>query len=196
MEQKTAGTWGIRFLFWIRSFFIVSLFATLGTFPIVMYYFNLVSLIGLLANLVIIPLIGFIVVPLGLISVLFYALNIPLADVCIHLSLTILQQAVYLIQWMSNFPYAAIQTFTPTIFEMIGYYLLIAVPLLRKEKQISLKTIRIAVSIIVFAGLIDFGYWIHHRFWHKDLRITVLDVGQGNSNSTALPCPTSRTVLA
>lgn len=187
MEQKTAGTWGIRFLFWIRSFFIVSLFATLGTFPIVMYYFNLVSLIGLLANLVIIPLIGFIVVPLGLISVFFYSLNIPLADVCIHLSLTILQQAVYLIQWMSNFPYAAIQTFTPTIFEMIGYYLLIAVLLLRREKQISLKTIRIAVSIIVFAGLIDFGYWIHHRFWHKDLRITVVDVGQGSAVLLELP---------
>ena len=187
MEQKTAGAWGIKFLFWIRSFFMVSLFATLGTFPFVMYYFNLVSLIGLLANLVIIPLIGFIVVPLGLISVLFYSLNIPLADVCIHLSLTILQQAVYLIQWMSNFPYAAIQTFTPTIFEMTGYYLLIVVLLLRREKHISHKTIRIAVSIIVFTGLIDFGYWIHHRFWHKDLRITVIDVGQGSAVLLELP---------
>ncbi|HIJ55197.1 MAG TPA: DNA internalization-related competence protein ComEC/Rec2 [Deltaproteobacteria bacterium] len=187
MEQKTAGTSGIRFLFRIRSFFLASLFATLGTFPFVMYYFNQVSLIGLLANLVIIPIIGFIVVPLGLISVLLYSLGIPLADGCIHLSLTILQQAVYLVQWMSNFPYAAIQTFTPTTFEMIGYYLLILVLLLKREKQISLKTVRIAVSIIVFAGLTDFGYWVHHRFWHKDLVITAIDVGQGSAVLLELP---------
>ena len=186
-EQGTTHAKGIRFLFWIRSFFFASLFATLGTFPFVMYYFNQVSLIGLLANLVAIPIIGFMVVPIGLISVFFYSLNIPLADGCIHISLAILEQAIHLIQWMSSFPYAAIQTFTPTLYEMVGFYCLIVVLISRREKRISSKTVKIAISIILSAGIIDFGYWIHHRFWHKDLRVTIIDVGQGSAALLEFP---------
>jgi competence protein ComEC len=120
-------------------------------------------------------------------SVLLYAFTIPLAGICIRLSLAILQQAVHLIQWMSDFPYAAVQTFTPSIFEMIGYYTLLLALLLWKKQLISLKTVRILTSAIIFIGFIDSGYWIHHRLWHKDLRVTVFDVGQGCAVLLELP---------
>jgi competence protein ComEC len=58
----------------LSGFFFASLFAILGSLPLVMYYFNQASLVGLAANFILVPLIGFIVVPLGLISALFFHL--------------------------------------------------------------------------------------------------------------------------
>ncbi|MDY6830395.1 MAG: hypothetical protein SWC96_00895 [Thermodesulfobacteriota bacterium] len=35
--------------------------------------------------------------------------------------------------------------------------------------------------------MIDAGWWVCHRFLHKDLRVTILDVGQGNAAVPELP---------
>jgi competence protein ComEC len=51
------------------TFFWVSIFAIGGTAPLVMLYFNQISIVGILANFVIVPCIGFIVIPLGLIAI-------------------------------------------------------------------------------------------------------------------------------
>ncbi|MBW2264808.1 MAG: ComEC/Rec2 family competence protein, partial [Deltaproteobacteria bacterium] len=47
-------------------FMLVSAAAILGTLPITLYYFNQTSLIGVITNCIMVPLVGFIVVPLGL----------------------------------------------------------------------------------------------------------------------------------
>ena len=36
-------------------------------------------------------------------------------------------------------------------------------------------------------GAADVGYWMHQRFWRNDLRVTVLDVGQGSAVLVELP---------
>jgi competence protein ComEC len=41
------------------------------------------------------------------------------------------------------------------------------------------------VVILALAG--DAGYWLYQRFWHDDLRVTYLDVGQGNAALLELP---------
>jgi len=46
----------------------VSLAATIATAPLVAYYFNRLSLWGILSNMIIVPFAGFLVVPLGLLS--------------------------------------------------------------------------------------------------------------------------------
>jgi hypothetical protein len=46
----------------------VPLFATVGTGPLIAHYFGHLSLAGFISNPVIVPLVGFIVVPLGLIT--------------------------------------------------------------------------------------------------------------------------------
>ena len=51
------------------SFFFVSFFAIGGTLPLAMFYFNQISLVGIFANFLIVPLVGFMVVPLGLVWV-------------------------------------------------------------------------------------------------------------------------------
>jgi competence protein ComEC len=47
-------------------------------------------------------------------------------------------------------------------------------------------------SAIVGLGVIlvlvaDAGYWVSQRYWNADLRVTYLDVGQGNAALIELP---------
>lgn len=39
--------------------------------------------------------------------------------------------------------------------------------------------------LLVIAG--DAFYWLHQRYWHRDLRISILDVGHGNASLVEFP---------
>lgn len=196
-------------------FFLVSLFAILGTLPIVALYFNRVSFMGLLANFFIIPLIGFIAVPLGLLSVFLYPLSIYVASVFISASAAVLSLAIDIILFFAGLPFASVKTVTPTYFEICLYYILgwavlnlkSALPVTNSflhDKKAHNKTKNVgrrlwrraaprqkvaacAILIVVLAGGVNSCYWLHYRFWHNDLRITIIDVGQGSSALLELP---------
>ncbi len=107
------------------TFFLVSFFAILGTLPLVMYYFNQVSLIGLFANFIIIPLIGFIAVPLGLLAVFIYPVNAEIASWFIKGSTAVLIPAIKLVRLFADLKFSAVKTFTPSFFEIGCYYILL-----------------------------------------------------------------------
>ena len=200
----------------VYLFLLTSLFAILGTLPLLMLYFNQVSFVGLLANLLIIPVIGFIVVPLGLFSVLLYPATIQGAAWCITANSELLAKALDIVIWFSNLPFASIKTVTPTYFEICCYYVLGWAVLyligsyyenagkknklpgetdlinnkkeLKKQSTASRKRKVLAVIIVVIiAGTADTCYWLYHRFRHDDLRVTVIDVGQGSSALLEMP---------
>ncbi len=167
----------------IISFLMVSLFAILGTLPLVMLYFNQISLIGLSANLVLVPLIGFLAVPAGLASVFIFPLSMQCAMWGIQASAWILKFSLKVIYFISGLPFAAVKTVTPTPFEICCYYMLLWAVLNIKRKPVA----RI-VAVVVFVLCIgDAVFWMHHRYWHKDLRVTVIDVGQGTACLMELP---------
>ena len=78
-------------------FFMTSFFAVIGTLPLVMYYFNQVSLVGLPANVIFIPLIGFVVVPLGIMAVFLYPLTVSGALVCLKAGSAVLEYVIKII---------------------------------------------------------------------------------------------------
>jgi competence protein ComEC len=67
---------------------------------------------------------------------------------------------------------------------------------LRKGGALAAPGARAAVALLVFclaAGCADAGYWLYQRFWYRELRMTLLDVGQGSA--ALLELPGGRTVL-
>jgi len=197
-------------------FLLTSLFAILGTLPLLMLYFNQVSFVGLLANFFVVPIIGFIVVPLGLFSVLLYPASVYGAEWCINANSELLTKALDIVIWFSNLPFASIKTVTPTYFEICCYYVLGWAVLnligikhentgekdkfpggthqlynkveLKEQSAASRKKKALAVVIIVIiACAADTCYWCYNRFWHDDLRITIIDVGQGSSALVEMP---------
>ena len=107
-----------------RLFLMVSLFAILGTLPLVMYFFNQIPLIGLLSNCLLVPLIGFLVVPLGLFSVLLLPLWSYGAALFIQVDLMVLQVGISITKWLSCLPFSAMKTITPNLLEICCYYVL------------------------------------------------------------------------
>ena len=198
-------------------FLLVSAFAILGTLPIVMFYFNQVSTVGLFANLLLIPLVGFCVVPLGLVSVFVFPLSTALASGCLDVGAFFLTQALFLVDLFAGLPFAAFKTITPTPVEITCFYVAAAslemwlhlnrqagpaagslpapggpVPgnVFQRFYQHFFSPRRLALVIVamtVIVSGIDAAYWCYKRFWHSDFRVTAIDVGQGTATLLELP---------
>jgi competence protein ComEC len=102
----------------------VSLIATWGTLPLGMYYFNIVSLIGLPANCVAVPLMGYLVVVAGLIGTLFAPLSVAAAVACYQISGFVLSKTIAFLEILAGLPFAAVRTITPSELELTLFYLL------------------------------------------------------------------------
>ncbi|OQY03835.1 MAG: hypothetical protein B6I22_10700 [Desulfobacteraceae bacterium 4572_123] len=156
------------------SFFLVSFFAIIGTLPLVMLYFNQVSLIGIFANFLIVPIIGFIVVPTGLFSVFLYPVWGEAASWFLYISGVALSKAVGLVNLLSDLPFAAVKTVTPSYFEICCYYIMMwaLLNLKRRMPEISeteksnftRKAARVLAVVVVLAFVGDICYWLNVRF--------------------------------
>jgi competence protein ComEC len=200
----------------LTAFFGVSLAATWGTLPLGMYYFNNVTFIGLLANCIAIPLMGYLVVAIGLAGTLLGGVSAPAALACYQVSGFLLSQSIALMEWMAQFPYAAIRTVSPSSVEMALFYLLswagfylatdrrlpapaagagsgasVCLPRFCVEAFRRASPMRRAAWAVLVCGILgagaDAGYWIHQRFGRRDLRVTMIDVGQGSAVLVEMP---------
>ena len=189
-------------------FFMASFFAIIGTLPLVMFYFNQISLVGLCANFIIVPLIGFVVVPLGLLSVFIYPLTVSGSLVFLKAGAFVLAQALGIVNFVAALPFAAVKTVTPTYFEVCCFYVLFWAVLnlkrIRPEASAGqnnvqsiehrasgqvfmYKSAALVAMLVILAFSADACYWLYNRFWHDDLRITIIDVGHGNAALLELP---------
>ncbi|MBN1843640.1 MAG: DNA internalization-related competence protein ComEC/Rec2, partial [Deltaproteobacteria bacterium] len=164
-------------------FLLVSAAAILGTLPITLYYFNQTSLIGLFSNCLMVPLIGFLVVPLGLLAVLFLPFTPMGALWIMKAAIVIMQGGMGLAVLFSRIPFASVKTVTPTLIE-IGLYYALAWTLFNFRKTRLARGALIAVALIALA---DTAYWAWQRSGNDQLRITFIDVGQGSAALLELP---------
>ncbi len=196
-RQDVEKSWTIRAYRKIFLFLKVSVFAILGTLPLVMLYFNQTSLVGLLSNCILVPMIGFVVVPLGLAAVFMYPVSSFVSAIGIWAAGVVLAAAVDIVTWISELPLAAVKTVTPSLFEVGCFYILFLAALNLKKKPVleikqktpfpAYKVARAVAGVVLVALAVDTGYWLHERFWHRDLRVTMIDVGQGNAALLELP---------
>jgi len=57
--------------------------------------------------------------------------------------------------------------------------------LIRKQTYTNTPVIVLALVLLILTA--DGGYWMYRRFWHPDLRVTAIDVGQGTASLVELP---------
>ncbi|MDY6837879.1 MAG: DNA internalization-related competence protein ComEC/Rec2 [Thermodesulfobacteriota bacterium] len=164
-------------------FLLVSAAAILGTLPFTLYYFNQTSLIGVFTNCLMVPLVGFLVVPMGLLAAFLLTVTPTLSLWIMKAAAVILQGGICLAQHLSTWPFVAIKTVTPTWTEMALYYGLAWALLTPRKTRLT----RAALAIILLLALTDVAYWAARRFANQDLTVTYIDVGQGNAALLELP---------
>jgi competence protein ComEC len=208
ISQSSAGRNAL--LNYAATLICVSMCAIVGVSPLVMHYFNTFPVSGFFANLLVVPLMGSLVVIIGLFSVLvLYPFSSQAAVWGLKICRWILEPVIQFIYYVSGQSFAAIKTITPSPLEIICFYLLAwgCVELYRKRRNTTKPPDRKANNIIrrkeadgasgrwmgfmvaaVWIVLfIDISYWANRRLWHDDLKVTLLDVGQGNSAVLEMP---------
>ncbi|NIS61479.1 MAG: DNA internalization-related competence protein ComEC/Rec2 [Proteobacteria bacterium] len=164
------------FLSHLKIFIFVSLAAMVGTSPLVAYYFNRMSIVGLLSNLIIIPLAGFVVI-IGLITSLATLIWLPVSSLLVTLTSALSSLVIKAVHLFASIPYASQYVVTPTFFEIgLFYFLILYLANLKRIKRLMPISI---LLLAVIAG--DISYWYTQTHLTKGLRATFIDVGQGDS---------------
>ena len=162
---------------------LVPLLATIGTAPLIAHYFGHLSLAGFVSNPAVVPLVGFVVVPLGLL-ISFVALTFPAAAwPLIWVAKSLLSLTIWLVHLLAQLPLANISVPSPDFLEVGGLYIFIISVLLLRTHRYAI----VAVAVITAALAADGWYWWQERWNRKELRVTHLDVGHGDAAVVELP---------
>jgi competence protein ComEC len=167
----------------LLAFLWISTLATVGTLPLVLHYFNQVSLVGLLTNLIVVPVVAMLVVPAGLLGVMLSAVSADLAAFIWHVAYGGLVVVGWVVSHVAGWPWAAVKTVTPSAAEICLYYGVIGGCLCWKK----ITKRRLAVVVVLLLVCSDVVYWSYVRFGRRQLRVTAIDVGQGSANLLELP---------
>ena len=159
----------------MKSSLRLTLAATIGTAPLVAYYFHYLSLISPLANLLIAPLVGFVVIPLALISSFSYLLTggylfAPIVSAATDISLR-------LVRLMAGIPHADIAVPAFPLVLILSFYAAFLIYLAAGRKR----------TLLIVPFLPFMGYLLFSLASPAELSVTFLDVGQGDSAVVELP---------
>ncbi len=172
-----------------RAAFMVSVAATLGALPFLLYYFNRFSTIGPVVNLLVEPLLCFWALPIGLLAtpMVFFA---PGAAAMLFrigaLGITAADKVTLL---GSRLPFASYWTITPTPMEIILYYTIICLWLAGCKKKRTTLILLVPALLLIFS--FTHGLWFPRT--GRTTTVSFLDVGQGSS--TLMQLPGGKTVL-
>ena len=176
-------SWKKNLLKYIRLSLLVTGVAILGTAPLVALHFNRFSPIGFFTNLFIIPWVGFLIVPLSLIASILSFFFVPLANFLININGFITLILLKVLTFFASIPYASFFVSTPTIFEILLFYLLLFLVVhLQKGKKIRYLFVGLC---LLFA--LDLAFWNLRDLFQKDLKVTFIDVGHGDSILVEFP---------
>ena len=169
--KKKKGKLGRRF----SSTVAISLSTMVFTTPLCAYYFGMVSLIGPITNLLVLWVISGIFYGCMAVCAL-YLLWQPAGLLLVTLIAWPIRYVLFMAKTMADIPLAAVYTSNIYIvFWLIFVYLLLAVFLLQKQKTPGIFGCCMAIGLCaaVMAG------WLEPA--RDAVRLTVLDVGQGQS---------------
>ncbi len=165
----------------ISKYILLSLLVTgvaiIGTAPFVALHFNRFAPIGFFTNLFIIPWVGFLIVPLSLTASIFSFFFTPLAAFLININGFITLILLRVLAFFASLPFSSFFISTPTILEIVLFYLLLFLVVHIKKRKVA-RYLFWGVCIVL---VIDLTFWNLKGLFQKDLRLSFIDVGHGDS---------------
>lgn len=172
-----------QLLSWLFMLAAVSLAATVGTAPLVAYYFNRVSIISPIANLMTVPITGFIIVPIGLLSSILIPVSQTVSGWLVFVDSWLISAIVKLTGLLASIPMASIRVVTPNLFEMALFYVITVLTIYRSKFKWAKRILLPAVALMVAVEL----FYFFKPWFQNDLKVTFLDVGQAESTLIEFP---------
>jgi len=170
----------------IHNRFVLPAFAMaaagLATGPIIAFHFHRASLVGLLANMAVVPL-ATIAIPILLLGAFVSPLWEGGASILMSAADPLLGAVVVVAGFFSKLPYSSFWVSTPTYLEIALFYAVILMAANLKKGR------RYIYAASFFAALLaaDAAYWRFFSARAGEMRVTFISVGQGDSTLVELP---------
>ncbi|KAB2821323.1 MAG: MBL fold metallo-hydrolase, partial [Candidatus Dadabacteria bacterium] len=158
----------------LRSSFLISLAASIGTAPLVVYAFHYISLISPIANLLFMPLIGFLLLPVALLAafVFLFTGHYPFSD----LIGPVTDLALKGVSLLASVPFADLKVPAVPVISVISFYGGICLYFFFRQRH-GWPQLR---AMLVPSGLV-FVSLFPVLSGSAGMAVTFLDVGQGDA---------------
>lgn len=176
---------GRKFTHGISVLFFTTLAAQIGTLPVTVNYFGKVSVISLLANVVIVPLAN-LSLAVGFFQILTGIFSGYISSVISVTNNLLLNFQLYFIKWCASLDFAYIKTAGMNPYSVILYYFTCILMITVKDFSDLFK--KLIIVLLTFMAVMLFRY-----DFSKKLRVTFLDIGQGDC--TLIQTPDNKTIL-
>lgn len=182
----------IKILSWMSVGLGVSFAATLGTAPILIYHFNLISLIGFAANLIIEPLICLWSLVIGFIAAPLIFVSPTLAELLFSFGAQGISMAMSSAAYFNSLPHSSLMLPTVSIIQICLYYICLALLLMQHTLSKKFKVILYTVFLLtIFSAIMPVKELV--KSFEKESVITYLDVGHGSC--TLIETPGGKRIL-
>lgn len=181
--------WHKYFEKYIGSIFSVSVAAFLGSSPLTAFYFNLITPVGIIANVWTIPLTG-IIVSGALISLLSGLIHHVFSFVGFKLLSYPVKILIIGIRIMRLIPYGCLENATPSFFRVLFWIaFLIFLPFYLKKRVIPFNEVRRKrrLNYIIITGLFATLIFFIEPVLNRGFEVVFLSVGQGDSIIISTP---------
>ena len=169
----------------ILIFASVSIAAQIGTLPFTLYYFNKLSIISILANIIVIPIIG-INVATGIISIIIGYISIPFASVFAEANMFLISLNFLIVKILSELNFSHLDIFNFSIYDGLIFYFTILLIFIFLKYLNGLKKF-FAISFAVLVSLFLYKLDNISILPKNELTILAIDVGQGDSFLVKFP---------
>jgi len=151
--------------------------ATLVTFPIVANSFGILPLVSIPANLILVPLVEFIIVPISLLSFIGYLLSPSIAEVMISVNIFFIEMLTFGVEAVLNIPYSSLTIPTMNTASW-GLFFLLVGALIANSAYPKFKFI---IPVIVIGFVLSLTNPWEGKSTNGELDISFLDVGARKS---------------
>lgn len=177
---------------------MVCLAATIGTMPFIVFYFDRVSLVTILANFIAVPLLGTLTLALAMFFILSAFLSPVVAGYFVQLASWTTQLSITAINKLAALPGSSLTMAKPSLLEIALFYFFVflisqLIDALKKKKQnqnvsaFHFAAIKYSLILVALFFAADAIYFSVRDKLSSDLKVTVIDVGQGNSTLVRFP---------
>lgn len=203
-ERQPAATYKTEMKFCTNTalrgvvlFFFASLAATLGTLPLIIFYFNRIPLVGLAANMICVPILGVLAIPVSLAIVITAPISSALSDLVVSVTEVLVKISLFFVDRFAALPWASLLVATPSVVEVAAWYLLLAwgglalhvlsgTVVIKKHSAGQFLFFATPFAVMLFFAA-TWSYQHVTETRQATLSVTAIDVGQGNSLLVRFP---------
>jgi len=161
---------------WFFTSILITVSATAGTLPVVLYHFYGINPFAFIHNIIAVPLMCVIAMPLALIGLLA-----PFGEYLLQLSGQVIAFTLWILDNLNRgYLYPLLR---PTLFETVIYFTVII-----SLFSMRLKLVRFIFFFLFIPFLFLYSYQaVHERFYNKSLCFNFIDVGSGDAILVEIP---------